>query len=96
VDIEPTDVQTDLAPVLVHVAGQPGPDEVQRCVSCGVELLDNRGRPPTGEEGYARWWQVGDLVAVDKPDGVRGPGVSYLKAGGSGLGARERPCTPAG
>lgn len=89
--------RVDVAPVVVHVAGTPGPDHIQRCVSCGAELIDNSAAMTLdSDERGPGWWGVGNLVAVDKPSGVRGPGVSYMVAALTDLGVRERPCTPTG
>jgi hypothetical protein len=36
---------------IIHIAGRPDPDEVQRCVFCRAVLQDNRPvvAPPSGE-----------------------------------------------
>ncbi|WP_431935814.1 hypothetical protein [Micromonospora sp. RP3T] len=88
---------------VVHVAGEPGDDHQQRCVPCGVVLLDNRpwweGRaavPTTDvDEAGPSWWPAGALVATDKPTNGRAASMTYVVGGGRGLDDDERPCTPA-
>lgn len=86
---------------LVHVAGEPGPDHMQRCVPCGAVLLDNRpwweGRvavPDGNADRGAVWWPAGALVATDKPRNGRGVSMTYVVEGAA-LDDDERPCTPA-
>jgi hypothetical protein len=86
---------------LVHVAGVPAPDHIQRCVACGVELLDNRARAEgrvavsDGDAGRGpTWWPPGALVATDKPRNGTGVSMTYVVDGGD-LDDDERPCTPA-
>lgn len=86
---------------LVHVAGVPGADHVQRCVPCGAVLTD--GRP--WAEGRAvvldgddrdgpSWWPPGAMVATNKRrDGTVG-GMAYV-VDGRGLDDKEGPCITA-
>lgn len=88
-----------LPPFLVHVAGAPGADGQQRCVPCGVVLLDARpqleGRAmiPDGQpyDGPS-WWPPGALVATDKVEGSREPSMTYVVDQARGLADDERPC----
>lgn len=71
---------------LVHVAAEPAPDNIQRCVACGAELLNNR-------DGDTAWWPPGALIAVDKPR--NGVAVQMTYVVGDDLDDDERPCTAA-
>lgn len=88
---------------LVHVAGEPGPDHVQRCVACHAELIDNRGwyqgtaATLAGDDRGPGWWPSGGLIATDKPTDGAGGGVTYvIDDGPRELDDDELPCTPAG
>lgn len=85
----------------VHVAGEPGPDHIQRCVPCGAVLYD--GRPwrecrvavPVGDDRDGpSWWPPAAMVATDKPRNGVGGGMSYVVTGAE-LDDDERPCTTA-
>lgn len=86
---------------VVHVAGEPGADHVQRCVPCGAVLYDGRpwfeGRVAVlggdGRDGPS-WWPAAALVATDKPRNGTGGGMTYVVEGAD-LDDDEGPCTPA-
>lgn len=87
------------APLLVHVAGAPGDDHLQRCVPCGTVLTDNRahfeGRrvvlvgDPADEPS---WWPAGALVATDKEIGSHRASITYVVESGTPLDDDEQPC----
>ncbi|MEU7590615.1 hypothetical protein AB0A95_30535 [Micromonospora sp. NPDC049230] len=86
---------------VVHVAGEPGDDHVQRCVPCGAVLHDGRpwfeGRvavPVGSGPDYPSWWPPGALVATDKPHDGTGGGMTYT-IDDRALDDDEGPCTPA-
>lgn len=83
---------------VVHTAGAPGPDHVQRCVVCGLVLIDNAGWVTgdvavlDGDDRGPSWWPVAALVGSSKRPGDRG-GVAYLRAADRPLlDDNERPC----
>lgn len=89
-------------PILVHVAGAPGPDRVQRCLSCGAELYDGRphyeGRTVVliGEPDLdgPSWWPAGALVATDRHVAGNGPVITYVVEANVPLDDdEEQPCT---
>lgn len=92
-----------LPPMLVHVAGEPGPDHLQRCVACGFVLTDNTAWwseggvavwSPDGDAADAgpSWWPSGALVATDKEPGSGKPSITYTVDAAIPLDDDERPC----
>lgn len=91
----------------VHVAGAPtkvfpGPDTAasatQRCVVCGLVLVDNTGWMTGGvavvdgdERDGMSWFPAGALVGTDKVEGRPG-GMIYLRPEGRPLGVNETAC----
>lgn len=90
-----------MPPVLVHVAGEPQPDHLQRCVPCGTVLNDNRSwwagtvAVMDGDDTGPSWWPVGALVATDKEPGSHQPSITYVIEQSVGLDDNERPCVSA-
>jgi hypothetical protein len=89
--------------LLVHVAGEPTPDHLQRCVPCGTVLTDNTGWwegrvavPTLGDDdpGPAgpSWWPSGALVATDKEIGSHRASITYVVESGTPLDDDEKPC----
>lgn len=91
-----------LPPFVVHVAGAPQDDHLQRCVPCGAVLTDNRGW--WSEQGVAvwssddtapagpSWWPAGALVATDREPGSPHASMTYVIEAGIPLGDDERSC----
>lgn len=106
------------APFLVHVAAAPSVVEgstnspaaaVQRCVACGVILIDNTAwledrvavatfgaEAGTEVPDGPSWWPAGALVATDKEPGSHQAAITYVVEEGTPLGDDERPCVGAG
>ena len=88
-----------MPPVLVHVAGVPGPDHLQRCVPCGTVLTDNRGwwdgtiAVVEGDDSGPSWWPSGALIATDKQPGSDRASITYVIGQGIPLDDDEQPCT---
>lgn len=87
-------------PFVVHVAGEPQNDHLQRCVPCGTVLTDNRGW--WSEHGVAvwgdddrgpSWWPAGALVATDKEPHSHQASMTYVIDPAHGLDDDEVPCT---
>lgn len=85
--------------IIVHVAGEPGDDHLQRCVVCGAVLLDNRpwheGRAmvPAGAPDGPCWWPPSAMVATNKPHDGTGGGVTWVVDPGQ-LSANDPTCQP--
>lgn len=85
-------------PLLVHVAGEPQPDHLQRCVPCGTVLTDNRAwlegnvAVMDGDDSGPSWWPAGALVATDKKPGSHQPSITYVVESGTPLDDDERSC----
>ena len=85
---------------LVHTAAAPGVDYRQRCVVCGLVLLDNSGwftgqvAVMAGDDRGPSWWPPAALVGSDKQPGGRG-GMTYLRSPDRLLDDDERPCAVA-
>ncbi len=92
-------------PVLVvHVAGAPQPDHLQRCVPCGTVLTDNRAWwsdqgvavwSDSPDDAGPSWWPAGALVATDKQPGSTAPSITYVIEEGIPLDDDEKPCVSA-
>lgn len=89
-----------LAPLLVHVAGEPQGDHLQYCIPCGTVLTDNRAwftgdvAVVDGDDAGPSWWPAGALVATDKEPGSHQPSITYVVDGGP-LDDDEQPCVGA-
>ncbi len=105
------------APYVVHVAGAPAvtpsgtspAHALQRCVACGVTLIDNTAwledRVAVATFGAdagtevpdgPTWYEAGALVATDKEPGSHQASITYVVESGTPLGDDERPCVGAG
>lgn len=72
---------------LVHVAGELGPDAVQRCTRCDAVLADYRNTMVPAGTPSMRGWEPGAVGAV----GNSVPVLSYLVID-RGLLMDEQPC----
>lgn len=77
-----------LNPLVVHIAGTPDADGLQRCLSCATPLQDNRayleGRamiPDGQEDNGPHWWPGGALIATDKIIGSPVASITYTVEG---------------
>lgn len=94
---------TATTPFTVHVAGEPSSDHRQRCVPCGVVLMDNTAwweqgvAVPVGQDNERPgWWPAGALIATDRQPEQASASITYVVDGrvDGHLDADERPCTP--